>query len=66
MNFKDAVEEGNVTQLEEELRNLCQLGEDGELLASHLSGLVQSYDFDGVLNTLDEIIIDGALNDSTD
>jgi PAS domain S-box-containing protein len=66
MNFKNAVEEASVTQLEKELGNLCELGEDGKLLASHLSESVESYDFDGVLTILNKVIIDGACNDSAD
>ncbi|GJL78898.1 MAG: hypothetical protein NPINA01_18870 [Nitrospinaceae bacterium] len=55
MSFKDAVEEGNITQLEKQLARLHQLGEEGELLGSHLSKFVDSYNFDEVLSILEKV-----------
>ena len=63
LNIKDAIETGDVTQLEKELGDLCLLGKSEELLAKRLATLAEKYQMDEILITLEKVNLEGIGHD---
>lgn len=62
LNFKDALETKNKTQLEKELAILCQL-DNGSYLKDQLDPLFESNDYDGMMDILEQVLVVGVLHD---
>ena len=54
-SLRQAAELYNVTQMEEHLKQMEELGEEAGQLAAHLRGLRQQYDMDGIVAILESI-----------
>jgi len=62
LNFKDALETKNITRLENELANLCQI-DNGSFLKDHLDPLLESNDYDRMMDILEQVLVVGTLHD---
>ena len=62
LNFKDALETQNKTQLEKELADLCQV-DNGSFLKDQLDPLFESKDYDGMMDILEQVLVVGVLHD---
>jgi len=61
--FKDAIEEGDIPQLKNELAQLCLLGEEGKLLNKELAPLAERNELDKILDVLEKVKIMGKGHD---
>ena len=55
LRLKESAELYSVTELENCLNEVSQLGADGHLLAEHLRGFINNYDMEAILKVLSEI-----------
>lgn len=63
LEFKESIEQKDISELEKLLEKLCTMGDEGKLVESHLWPLLKKGDFAGMLDFLEHIPVVGVLHD---